>query len=38
MSGNSPEFAEFDEIQWKRAKMLNPVWIRASETIEIAWD
>ena len=38
MSGNSPEFADFCEIQWERAEMLNSEWIRASETIEIAWD
>ena len=38
MSGISLEFAEFGEIQWKRAKMLNSEWIRASKTIEIAWD
>ena len=36
MSGNSLEFAEFGEIQWKRAKILNSEWIRASKTIEKA--
>ena len=35
-SGNSLGFAEFGEIQWNRAKMLNSEWIRPSKTIEKA--